>query len=319
MPGGQERILRRRIRSVQAIKKITRAQELIAASRIVRAQQRVHAAQPYSDQITDVVRDLAGGGGEASGGLLAPREQVRRACHVVIVSDRGMCGAYNAAVLRAAEGEIKADAVRGVDYSLVLSGRKAESYFRFRGYHYAASWAGFSENPRYEHAKDIAQRVMGMYAAGEVDRVELIYTRFVSAGFQEVVLRPLVPLEAELLAGGDGGAGGATAGYEFEPSPGAILDTLLRRYVEARVYAALLNPQPAGAPLCRGALYPRPPQSRPLRAPRPPAGHEGGHRQRRRSHHQPVPRHEPRPPGRHHHRDHGDRRWCGGARRRERG
>jgi F-type H+-transporting ATPase subunit gamma len=241
VPGGQERILRRRIRSVQAIKKITRAQELIAASRIVRAQQRVHAAQPYSDQITDVVRDLAGGGGEASGGLLAAREQVRRACHVVIVSDRGMCGAYNASVLRAAEGEIKADALRNVDYSLVLSGRKAESYFRFRGYHYEAHWAGFSENPRYEHAKEIAQRVMGMYAAGEVDRVELIYTRFVSAGFQEVVLRPLVPLEAELLAGGDGRPEGATAGYEFEPSPGAILDTLLPRYVEARVYAALLN------------------------------------------------------------------------------
>jgi F-type H+-transporting ATPase subunit gamma len=240
--GGQERILRRRIRTINATKKITRAMELIAASRIVRAQQRVHAAQPYSDQITEVVRDLAAAGGDVQSPLLAARPQIRRACHVVIAADRGLCGAYNGAVVRAAEGEIRSDALRNVDYSLVLVGRKAESYFRFRNYRIDGVFTGFTETPTYEHARAIGRRVVEMYATGEVDSVELVYTRFVSAGFQEVVLRPLVPLESEILAGGDARpTGEATAGYEFEPDPRDILDALLPRYVEARIYAALLN------------------------------------------------------------------------------
>jgi F-type H+-transporting ATPase subunit gamma len=242
MAGGQERILRRRIRTINATKKITRAMELIAASRIVRAQQRVHAAQPYSDQITEVVRDLSAAGGEIASPLLTARPEIRRAGHVVIAADRGLCGAYNSSVVRAAEGEIRNDAVRSLDYSLVLVGRKAESYFRFRNYAIDAVFTGFTESPTYEHARQIGQRVVEMYLAGEVDSVELVYTRFVSAGFQEVVLRPLVPLEHEVLAGGDAKPSGeATAGYEFEPSPGEILESLLPRYVEARIYAALLN------------------------------------------------------------------------------
>jgi F-type H+-transporting ATPase subunit gamma len=241
MAGGQERILRRRIRSVQSTKKITRAMELIAASRIAKAQQRVAAAVPYSDQITEVVRDLAAAGGEASSPLFEERPERRRHCHVVLVADRGLCGAYNTSVIRAAEGEIKQDALAGVDYSLVLVGRKAESYFRFRGFRIDAKFQGFTDNPMYEHAKAIAQKVVDMYMSGEVDRVELVYTRFVSAGFQEVVQRPLVPLEREVLAGGDGKAEAAAAGYEFEPDPTTILDELTPRYVEARVWAALLN------------------------------------------------------------------------------
>jgi F-type H+-transporting ATPase subunit gamma len=203
MAGGQERILRQRIRSINATKKITRAFELIAASRIVRAQQRVHAAQPYSDQITEVVKDLAAAGGEVQSPLLNARPEIRRACHVVIAADRGLSGAYNSSVIRAAEGEIKNDALRNVGYSLVLVGRKAESYYRFRGFDIDAVFTGFTETPSYEDARRIGQTVVDLYLAGEVDSVELVYTRFVSAGFQEVVLRPLVPLEHELLQGGD--------------------------------------------------------------------------------------------------------------------
>ena len=149
MAGGQERVLKRRIRSVQSTKKITRAMELIAASRIVKAQARVQAARPYSDQITEVVRDLAAAGGDVQSPLLAPRPETRRACHVVIAADRGLCGAYNGAVVRAAEGEIRNDALRNVDYSLVLIGRKAESYFRFRNYSIDAVFTGFTETPTY--------------------------------------------------------------------------------------------------------------------------------------------------------------------------
>jgi F-type H+-transporting ATPase subunit gamma len=244
MAGGQERILRGRIRSVQATKKITRAMELIAASRIVKAQQRVAAAVPYSERITEVVKDLAAAGGASQSPLLAGREQIRRTAYVVISADRGLCGGYNAGVQRATEGEIKADVLAGKDYAVVACGRKAEGYFKFRGYTIAESFSGFSDNPTYAHAKTIGQFVMDGYVAGDFDRVELVYTRFVSAGSQEVVLRPLVPLDRDTVAGGDGkgtDAAGVAADFEFEPDPGTILDTLLPRYVEARIYAALLN------------------------------------------------------------------------------
>jgi F-type H+-transporting ATPase subunit gamma len=244
MAGGQERILRGRIRSVQATKKITRAMELIAASRIVKAQQRVAAAVPYSERITEVVKDLAAAGGASQSPLLAGREQVRRTAYVVISADRGLCGGYNAGVQRATEGEIKADVLAGKDYAVVACGRKAEGYFKFRGYTIAESFSGFSDSPTYAHAKTIGQFVMDGYVAGDFDRVELVYTRFVSAGSQEVVLRPLVPLDRDTVAGGDGkgtDAAGVAADFEFEPDPGTILDTLLPRYVEARIYAALLN------------------------------------------------------------------------------
>jgi F-type H+-transporting ATPase subunit gamma len=239
MAGGQERILRGRIRSVQATKKITRAMELIAASRIVKAQQRVAAAVPYSDQITEVVKDLAAAG-TSSSPLLVGRAEVKTTAYVVVTADRGLCGGYNAGVQRATEGEIKKDVLEGSDYQVVAIGRKAEGYFKFRGYNIAAAYGGFSDNPTYAHAREIGQDVVARY----LDRVELVYTRFISAGSQEVVQRPLVPLDRDTVAGGDGkglDADGTPADFEFEPDPATILDTLLPRYVEARIYAALLN------------------------------------------------------------------------------
>jgi F-type H+-transporting ATPase subunit gamma len=244
MAGGQERILRGRIRSVQATKKITRAMELIAASRIVKAQQRVAAAVPYSEQITEVVKDLAAAGGSSSSPMLVGREVEKVTAYVAITADRGLCGGYNAGVQRATEGEIKVGALAGKDYTVVAVGRKAEGYFRFRGYKIDASFSGFSDTPSYENARAIAEHVTELFQSGAVDRVELIYTRFISAGSQEVVVRPLVPLDRSTVEGGDGRADigeGATGDYEFEPDPTTILETLLPRYIEARVYAALLN------------------------------------------------------------------------------
>jgi F-type H+-transporting ATPase subunit gamma len=238
--GGQERILRGRIRSVQATKKITRAMELIAASRIVKAQQRVSAAVPYSELITEVVRDLSAAGAGSESPLLAGRDQVKKVCYVVLTADRGLCGGYNSGVMRATEGEIKEDALAGRDHVIVPVGRKAEGYFRFRGYNMAESFTGFTDSPTYAVAKEIGEYVTGLFTSGEVDRVELVYTRFVSAGNQEVVQRPLVPLDTKVAEGGDGKSA-AGHDYEFEPTPELILETLLPRYVEARVYAALLN------------------------------------------------------------------------------
>ncbi|HEV3451475.1 MAG TPA: F0F1 ATP synthase subunit gamma [Acidimicrobiia bacterium] len=243
MAGGQERILRRRIRSIQSTKKITRAFELIAASRIVRAQARVHAAVPYSDTITQVVHDLASAGAAVESPLLTPRPELRKVAHVVITADRGLCGAYNSNITRAAEGTLREHATAGHDYGLILVGRKAESYFRFRNFRIDATFTGFSDQPSYEDARTVARAVEGPFLAGEYDLVEVIYTRFVSVGSQEVLVRPLMPLEEEVLAGGvePPTPEHVSPAYEFEPSPETILERLLPRYVEARIYAALLN------------------------------------------------------------------------------
>jgi F-type H+-transporting ATPase subunit gamma len=146
-------------------------------------------------------------------------------------------------VLRATEGEIKVDVAAGRNYVVIPVGRKADGYMRFRGYNLGQAFNGFSDQPSYANAKAIGEHVVGMFASGEVDKVVLVYTRFITAGSQEVVLRPLVPLEREIVQGGDGkpGVDGGSAGYEYEPDPSTILETLIPRYIEARVYAALLN------------------------------------------------------------------------------
>ncbi|MET0578234.1 MAG: F0F1 ATP synthase subunit gamma [Ilumatobacteraceae bacterium] len=245
MPGGQERILRGRIRTIQSTKKITRAMELIAASRIVKAQNRVQAAVPYSEKNPAVVRARAAAGAGQGAPLLAGRDVVRSTAYVVLAADRGLCGGYNTGVQRAAEGEIKADVLAGKAYQVIPVGRKAEGYFRFRGYTLGEGFAGFSDSPAHADAKRIGAHVVDLFTSGQVDRVELVYTRFVSAGNQEVVLRPLVPLSTDTVAGGDGRSAGTSdqppGDYEFEPDPATILETLLPSYVEARIYAALLN------------------------------------------------------------------------------
>jgi F-type H+-transporting ATPase subunit gamma len=241
MAGGQERVLRRRIKSIQSTQKITRAQELIAASRIVKAQAAVAAAGPYSAAITQVLRDLAaGGGGAGDSALLTPRPEIRRVAFIVVAADRGLCGAYNSSVIRDAERALLAEVAAGRDYSLVLAGRKAESYFRYRGYTIDAAFTGFSDQPGYENARQIGAAATRAFVAGETDEVQLVYTEYRSAGVQAVVRQTLMPLaRTEIPAADDDGT--VAASYEFEPSPEAILDLLLPRYVDSRVYAALLN------------------------------------------------------------------------------
>jgi F-type H+-transporting ATPase subunit gamma len=241
MAGGQERLLRRRIKSIQSTQKITRAMELIAASRIVKAQAAVLAANPYSDAITQVVRDLSvGGAGDSP--LLNPREEIRRVGFIVAAADRGLSGAYNSSVIRVAERAIQAERALGRDYALVVVGRKVESYFRYRGYTIDAVFTGFTEQPTYEDARQVGAAATSTFLAGDTDLVEIVYTHFVSSGTQEVVRQTLMPLVREgdtPVATGD--AETVPASYEFEPSPEGILDLLLPRYVDSRVYSALLN------------------------------------------------------------------------------
>ena len=241
MAGGQERVLRRRIKSVQSTKKITRAMELIAASRIVKAQQRVVAARPYSEQITEVIRNLASAGAGSGQALLTPRDDVRKVGFIAITADRGLAGGYNSGVIRATEQALRDQQAAGRDYALILCGKKAQSYFRFRGYRIDASFTGFSEQPSYEDARTVADEVMERFDNGDLDQVELVYTQFLSAASQRVVIRRFMPLEAGAITEGIGGGDGPQADYEFEPSPDGILERLLPRYVEARLFAAMLD------------------------------------------------------------------------------
>src|SRR5215210_154198 len=155
--GAQLRIYRRRIRSIESTKKITRAMELIAASRIVKAQQRVAAARPYSEQITEVIRNLAAGGAGSGQALLTPKDDVRK---VGFIADRGLAGGYNSGVIRATEQALREHQAAGRDYALILCGKKAQSYFKFRGYRIDAAFTGFSEQPTYENARTVADEVM---------------------------------------------------------------------------------------------------------------------------------------------------------------
>jgi F-type H+-transporting ATPase subunit gamma len=238
MPGGQERALRRRIRSVQATMKITKAMELIATSRIVKAQQRVAAARPYSERITEVIRNLAAAGAAGDSPLLSERDDVRTVAYVVIAADRGLCGAYNSSVIRAAERSMQRQRAQGRRTRLVTVGKKAASYFRFRGWDIDARFEGFADQPGYEDARSIADHVVSRFESGEYDLVELAYTQFLSVASQRVVIRRFVPLDRSMI---EQAAEGPHADYEFEPDPQEILDRLLPRYAEARLYAALLD------------------------------------------------------------------------------
>jgi F-type H+-transporting ATPase subunit gamma len=237
--GGQERVLRRRIKSVQSTKKITRAMELIAATRVAKAQQRANEARPYSELLTDVIQHLAENGGITDSPLLKPAEDVQKVAFVVISSDRGLAGGYNSSVIRACEREMQARAAEGTDYALITVGRKAQGYFAYRSYDIAESFEGISDSPTYADADAIGEFITGLYDSREVQEVVLVFTRFVSMGQQDVVVRKFMPLTG--VGGESASAERASGAYEFEPEPGPILESLLPRYVTARLFAALLD------------------------------------------------------------------------------
>ncbi|HEY1117554.1 MAG TPA: F0F1 ATP synthase subunit gamma [Acidimicrobiales bacterium] len=239
MAGGKERVLRRRIKSVQTTKKITKAMELIAASRIVKSQQRVLAARPYADQITEVIRNLAAAGAGGGAPLLAPREQVRTVATIVVGGDRGLSGAYNSNAIRMGERNMAAQRREGQETALIAVGKKVEGYFRFRNYDIADAFTGFLDEPHYEDARRIAEAVVPKFEDGTYDRVDIVYTQFLSAGTQQVVTRQFLPLDTSSIT--ETAGDGPSADYEFEPGPEQILDRLLPRYAEARLFSALLE------------------------------------------------------------------------------
>ncbi len=246
---GQVQALRRRIRTVRSTKKIAKAQELVATSRIAKAQTRVAASRPYAEAITDVLTALASNA-SIDHPLLKPRENVRRAGVLVVTSDRGLAGGYNANVLRAAEqlrARLEGD---GKQVVLFAIGRKGVGYYRFRGRPVEASWTGFSERPDFENAREVGETMLKAFEAGAddtvdgpgadgiygVDELYLVHTEFRSLLTQTPQVRLLAPMEVE-----EREVSGPRPAYEFEPEPEELLAALLPKYINARLFAALLD------------------------------------------------------------------------------
>jgi F-type H+-transporting ATPase subunit gamma len=234
----QLRALKRRIESVKSTQKITSAMELIASSRIIKAQQRVNAARPYADAMRELMASVARTATNLEHPLLTGRDDVSRVGTLVVTSDRGLAGAYNSNVIRAAERDMRD---HGKDSRLFVVGKKGVGYFRFRGYSFEDSWQGFSEQPGIDNARAVARAVTGAFTEGEVDQVRLAYTRFVSMLVQRPTIVQILPLPRAEMEDRDERQRGQRAQYEFEPAPEEILDYLVPRYVEGLIYQGMLE------------------------------------------------------------------------------
>ncbi|QLL06121.1 F0F1 ATP synthase subunit gamma [Mycobacterium vicinigordonae] len=240
------RELRGRIRSAGSIKKITKAQELIATSRIGRAQARLESARPYAFQITSMLTTLSS---EAAldHPLLVERANPKRSGVLVISSDRGLCGAYNSSVFRRSEELFSLLREDGKTPVLYTVGRKAQNYFKFRNWDITESWSGFSEQPKYENASEIASTLVETFMKGAgdddaeedqgVDELHIVYSEFKSMMSQTAVAHRIAPLVVEYV---EEDTGPHTL-YSFEPDATTLFEALLPRYLTTRVYAALLE------------------------------------------------------------------------------
>ena len=233
------RILRQRVRSVKSIQKTTRAFELIATSRIGRARARVTAAKPYAEEITKVLSALGGASASLDHPLLTERENPRRAAVLVVTSDKGMCGGYNSNVLRKADELQALLRSEGKSVALYVTGRKAQSYYRFRQRQIEGAWTGSSEQPVYEQASEAGDALVSAFLTeGEetIDELHIVYTEFRSMLTQTPVAKRIAPMEVEYS---DEPAN--LPDYEFEPDAETLLGALLPKYVKTRIFAALLD------------------------------------------------------------------------------
>lgn len=248
----QIRVLKQKIKATQSTQKLVKAQELIATSRIAKSQARVAASTPYANQITDVLTALATAS-SLDHPLLAERENARRIGILLLTSDRGLCGGFNANAIKAAEELAALVREQGREPVMFIVGRKGLAYYTFRGRPVAASWSGFSEKPTYADAEEVAQLVLDAFLAGSdgqvglpdgsqsegIDGIHVISTHFVSMISQVANARRVAPLEIEYV--GTDAPGGPLPSYEFEPAPDALMDVLLPKYVKTRIYSALLD------------------------------------------------------------------------------
>ncbi len=243
---------RARIKSTESMKKITRAMELIAASRIIKAQQRAQAAAPYARELTRAVSAVATFS-NVEHALTTEPEDPKRAAVLIVTSDRGLAGAYSSSVLKESERLAQKLRDEGKEVETYVTGRKGVGYLTFRQRSIVKSWTGFSDQPTYDVAREIGEALITAFLAGEdnpeielpegakdVDEVHVVYTRFRSMLVQEPTTIRLLPLE--VVEGTDEPEEGEVLPlYEFEPSASEVLDSLLPRYVQSRIYFALLQ------------------------------------------------------------------------------
>jgi F-type H+-transporting ATPase subunit gamma len=226
--GAQMRVYRQRIRSVQATKKITRAMELIAASRVVKARQRVVESGPYTHALTKALSALATYSNEAHA-LITEKSEIKRAAVLVIAGDRGLSGGYNSSVIKESEQLVQKLQAEGKEVVVYLCGQRAINFYKFRHRTYAAEWSGFSDAPQFHHAKAIADRLIADFTmdidADGNDEVHIVYTRFKSMVTQEPRVLRLVPLE--VIEGEASATPEVLPLYSFEPSVEEVLDALL--------------------------------------------------------------------------------------------
>jgi len=251
--GAQQRVFRQRIGAVRSTKKITKAMELIAASRIVKAQQRVAESTPYAEAITETVTIVASSS-STEHVLTTERENPGRVAVLVITSDRGLAGAYSSSALRAAEQLTVRLRDEGMDPVPYVIGRKGVAFYRFRNREMAENWTGFSEQPKYENAKEVADTLIDAFLAGSddggIDEIHLVFTEFITSVTQRPKAVRLLPLVVEETTDDEG----PMPLYEFEPSAEGVLDALLPRYLESRVWNALLQSAAAESAARRRAM-----------------------------------------------------------------
>jgi F-type H+-transporting ATPase subunit gamma len=238
--GAQLRLVRRRISTVQSIAKITRAQELIASSRIVRAQQQMRAAEPYARELTRAVEAVISRSTTINHPFTEEPENPSRAAVLILTSDQGFAGAYNANVLRESARLRQLLRDRGLEPVLYVAGRKGVSWHRFRELDLADSWSGFSAAPRYRNAQQIATTLLEAFNAEDgVDEIHLVSTEFVSMLTQRPAARRILPLQIEDTD--QESPSGPLPQYEFEPGPAEVLDALMPQYVASRIFYAMLE------------------------------------------------------------------------------
>ena len=240
MAGGQERILRRRIKSVAATRKITKAMELIAASQIAKSQARIVQNRPYRNGMKRIIVEAALGDPAVAKKMLIAPENVSQAVVLVISGDRGLSGAYNSSVMRAGERLVKQLRSDGAQVRLFVVGKKAPGFFRFRGMEVEQSFVGFADRPAFVNAREVARAVAAPFTSGEAQQVHLISTKFLSAGSQSVSIEQLLPLSMPETVIDD--APKKLKGYtEFEPEVEQLLTFLAPRAIESEIFTALLE------------------------------------------------------------------------------
>jgi F-type H+-transporting ATPase subunit gamma len=240
MAGGQERILRRRIKSVQSTRKITKAMELIAASQISRSQARIIANRPYRNGMRRIIVEAAKADPAGAAKLLATPEHVESAIVLVLTGDRGLSGAYNSSVMRAGERLVRKLEGEGTTVRLFSVGKKAGGFYRFRGIAVDEGFVGMSDRPTFTDARRIAATVAAPFVSGDAQQVLLVSTRFLSAATQSVEVEQLLPLTLPALPEVE--APKVLKGYtEFEPEVEQLLITLAPKALESEIFSALLE------------------------------------------------------------------------------